>query len=380
MEALDVLGGAVRVAGVVELEPTPFGIALHRLPAWARQQHNDVTLAFVETMPSGGRIEMVTDATCVELDVALTAVQLGEVRTPGVLEIAVDGEVTDAHVVDDLTTLVLLPDGSFDVVPGGPATVRFERLGPGEKRVEIRLPHAAATQLIELRADGVVSPGASQRRRRWIHYGSSISHCLEALRPTGTWPAIAARLADVDLQSFAFAGQCQLDPFVARVIAEQPADLVSAKLGINVVNADSMRERVFVPAVHGFLDTVRAAHPEVPLVVITPIICPVVEDHPGPTNTIDGRCSVVERPDDLAVGALTLQRVRELEREVVAARQATDPNLHLVEGTELFGKGDVADLPDGLHPNAAGYERMGRRFHDLAFAPGAPFGPGSDDL
>jgi hypothetical protein len=158
------------------------------------------------------------------------------------------------------------------------------------------------------------------------------------------------------------------------MIAEQPADLVSAKLGINVVNADSMRERVFVPALHGFLDTVRAAHPEVPLVVITPIICPVVEDHPGPTNTIDGRCTVVERPDDLAVGALTLRRIRELEREVVAARQATDPNLHLVEGTELFGESDLADLPDGLHPNAAGYERMGHRFHDLAFATGAPFG------
>ena len=66
---VDVLGGAVRAAGIVELEPTDRGIVLHRMPAWARVQHNDIALAMLETMPSGGRLEMVTDATTIELDV-----------------------------------------------------------------------------------------------------------------------------------------------------------------------------------------------------------------------------------------------------------------------------------------------------------------------
>ena len=66
------------------------------------------------------------------------------------------------------------------------------------------------------------------------------------------------------------------------MIASQPADLISLKLGINVVNGDTMRERTFVPAVHGFLDTIRERHPDVPVAVVTPIICPVAEDHPGP--------------------------------------------------------------------------------------------------
>lgn len=95
--------------------------------------------------------------------------------------------------------------------------------------------------------------------------------------------------------------------------------------------------------------------------------------HPGPTRTVDGTCTVTERPDALAVGALTLDRIRQLEREVVAARQVTDPNLHLLEGPELFGPHDLADLPDGLHPNAAGYRRMGERFFERAFSPGGPF-------
>jgi hypothetical protein len=190
------------------------------------------------------------------------------------------------------------------------------------------------------------------------------------------WPAVAARRAGVDLQSFGFAGQCQLDPFAARMIADRPADLISLKVGINIVNIDSMRERTFVPAVHGFLDTIRERHPNEPIVLITPIICPVVEDHPGPTGSDStGRWGVVDRPAELGVGALTLRRIRELEAEIVAARQtAGDTNLHLMSGLDLFGADDLDDLPDGLHPNAAGYRRIGERFHQMAFEDG-PFGP-----
>jgi hypothetical protein len=377
-QPVDVLGGAVRIAGVIELEPTDAGIVLHRMPARARAQHNDITLSVAETMPSGGRLEMVTDATSLELEVQLTLLQLGtEPGPPAVFDLVVDGVLTDERSTRTGTLIVVdRPTGAIDIQPGGRTTIRFDGLPNGRKHIEVWLPHAAVVQLIGLRADGTVTAPEPSTARRWVHYGSSISHCLEASRPTGVWPVVAARRAGVDLQSFAFAGQCQLDPFVARMIADQPADLVSLKLGINIVNADSMRERTFVPSIHGFLDTVRDRHPDVPLVLITPITCPVVEDHPGPTG-VDGagRCSVVERPEALALGALTLRRIRELEAEIVAARRAAgDPHLHLVEGPALFGPDDVADLPDGLHPNHAGYQRMGERFHALAFEGDGPFG------
>jgi hypothetical protein len=376
LRAVDVLGGAVRTAGIVELEPTEGGTVLHRMPAWARAQHNDIALPLLETMPSGGRLELVTDATALELDVQLTLLQLGEERGPAaVFDLVVDGELVDAASTRTGTLIVVdRRTGAADFHVGGPTTLRFEGLAAGEKHVEVWLPNASAVQLIELRADGAVRP-AEPAGRRWVHYGSSISHCLEAERPTGVWPVVAARLAGVDLQSFAFAGQCQLDPFVARMIGQQPADLISLKLGINLVNADSMRERTFVPAVHGFLDQIRDHHPDVPLVVVTPITCPVAEDHPGPTGVDDaGQCAVPDRPAALALGALTLRRIRELEAELVAARQAAgDRHLHLLQGPDLFGPDDVGDLPDGLHPNAAGYQRMGERFHALAFQGDGPF-------
>jgi lysophospholipase L1-like esterase len=45
----------------------------------------------------------------------------------------------------------------------------------------------------------------------------------------------------------------------------------------------------------------------------------------------------------------------------------------VLDGLALFGPHDVADLPDLLHPNAAGYQRMGERFHAMAFTSDGPF-------
>ncbi len=110
--------------------------------------------------------------------------------------------------------------------------------------------------------------------------------------------------------------------------------------------------------------------------VISPIICPAAEDHPGPTlPNAEGSFEVVERPAELMVGALSLNRIRMLlERVVDQRRGAGDDQLHYLHGHELFGADDVDDLPDGLHPNSAGYRRMGERFAAYAFSPGGPFG------
>jgi lysophospholipase L1-like esterase len=98
-------------------------------------------------------------------------------------------------------------------------------------------------------------------------------------------------------------------------------------------------------------------------VVITPIMCPVAEHHPGPTFLqSDGLLHTVDRPANLAVGALTLSRIREPLNKHVAARSQQDTNLHIVNGPDLFGLEDLDALPDGLHPNAVGYRRMAERF------------------
>ena len=56
------------------------------------------------------------------------------------------------------------------------------------------------------------------------------------------------------LTSLGFGGQCHLDLFVAQTIRDLPADYISLKVGINIVNQNSLGRRAFASALHGFLD------------------------------------------------------------------------------------------------------------------------------
>lgn len=368
----------VRVAHALGMETGPNGTVFHRFPAWARARTTAPSFPLVESMPTGVRLEMRTTATRLELDVVLTIIENDGVEiAPAVFDLVADGEVVDTrrtsvghHVLVDSRT------GAVDIVPGEPTTIVFDDVPPASE-IAVWLPPAAGLELLELRvpAGAEVEPPPLTLQRRWVHHGSSISHCMEADQATGTWPAVAARLAGVDLHNLAVAGECHLDGFTARIIRDEPADLISLELGINLVNEDSMRERTFVSAVHSFLDLIRDGHTATPIVVVTPIFCPSAEDHPGPTVS-DGAGTFIapERPQHLNAGALTLRRIRELLADVVAARREWgDDHLHLLDGLQLFGPDEVDDLPDALHPNPAGYRRMGERFHRLVFTGSGPF-------
>lgn len=363
--------GSLPVLGASAPELAPHGLVLHRLPPEARTRSPDPMLALVERMPAGARLSFRTDATCLELDVALQVVALrGEEPLPAVFDLVVDGRLVESFSTVEGTRLSLDDEGRLVTVPGGPATVRFERL-PGDltRRVEAWLPHAATVTLCAARIpEGAVMSAVGPEPPRWVHYGSSISHCLEATGPTRTWPAAAALRAGWSLTNLGLAGQCMLDQFVARTIRDLPAEVISLKLGINVLNGDTYRERTFVPALHGFLDTVRDGHPSTPVVLLTPVSFPAGEDAPGPTAVrADGTFGTVPRPAELAVGALSLSRIRELVAQVAAVRQ--DPALHLLDGRSLFGPDDAALLHDGLHPSAEGYLLMADRFFDLVCGP-----------
>lgn len=248
------------VRGALDLERTDRGILPHRLPAWARAQWLDGQLAMAESQPSGVRLAFRTRATAVELDTVPTKrVYPGAPPRPdGVYDLLLDGRLTAQGSVAGGDTLVVdMAAGTAETRRGAPGTLRFAGLPSDLKDVEIWLPHNETTELVALRTDAPVEPTPDRGRKVWLHHGSSISHGSDAASPTTTWPALAAALGGVELVNLGFGGSALLDLFTARTMRDTPADVISLKLGINLVNHDLMRLRAFAPAVHGFLDTIR---------------------------------------------------------------------------------------------------------------------------
>ncbi|MGW3287946.1 GDSL-type esterase/lipase family protein [Streptomyces sp. NPDC001002] len=375
--------------GALDVEHTEHGVLPHRLPARARAQCDDPQLAMVEAQPSGVRLVFRTRATAVELDTLPTKrVYVGAPPRPdGVYDLLVDGRPAGQGTVPGGNALTIdMAKGTAEVRQGAIGTLRFDGLSGDSKVVEIWLPHDEATELVALRTDAPVEPAPDPGRPVWLHHGSSISHGSFAASPTTTWPALAASLGGVELINLGLGGSALLDPFTARALRDTPADLISVKIGINLVNTDVMRLRAFTPAVHGFLDTVREGHPTTPLLVVSPVLCPIHEDTPGPSAAdfgalADGqlRFKAMGDPAEVAEGKLTLNVIRDELARIVERRRPEDPNLHYLDGRELYGEDDFAELPlpDDLHPDAATHRLMGKRFAGLAFATEGVFGTGS---
>lgn len=321
-------------------------------------------------MGSGVRLRFRSSATNISIDLRIMRIFVVGLHTelaPAPYELRLNGKFHQLqHACKGNLLEITLndPDAPPErIVEGESETLNFGNLPFDMKDIEIWFPASTSSALESIRANAEILPPSAITKKKWVHYGSSISQCGETDKPSSIWAVNAAERLGLDIFNLGLAGQCHLDGFVARTIADIPVDFITLKLGINTLNADTMRERTFVPAVHNFLDIIRAKQPSTPIKIISPIWCPLHEDVPGPSLLREGALTSQVRTAEFSTGALTLKRVRVLLQEVVANRN--DSNMTYLDGLELFNASDVADLPDLLHPNDAGYQRMGERFAAL---------------
>ncbi len=339
------------IDGVVDVRRVDGALQPIRVPAGELGLYDPFT-RYVATMPGGARLRFRTDSTRIALALSERRIAGSADTRSAWYDLFVDGvrmarQRADGGATHDLEANRVQGDDA--------ATVVFAGLPATDKQVELWLPQFASVRIRDLQIDDAATLRPwPDLRQRIVFHGSSITHCAEAAGPSDAWPAVAARLANVRHLNLGWAGSCLLSGLAARIVRDQPANAIVLKLGINVSDNAALQERTFVDSAHAMIAIVREKHPRVPLALVSPIISP---------------------PREMASsgGGLPLVKMRALLQDVASTWQARgDGNLHYLSGLELFGAADLADLPDALHPNAAGYQRMGERFHALMLAPGKP--------
>jgi lysophospholipase L1-like esterase len=203
--------------------------------------------------------------------------------------------------------------------------------------------------------DGAIRPPepTDAPDRTYMAYGSSITHGTGLSGAAISYPAQVAWRLGYQLKNFGASGCCLCENALADYLAEQPCDLVTLELSVNMLGsaftAEQFRERA------GYLvQRITDSDPDRPVVCITVL--------PHFRDIDESFCD----PNAKA----TVGEFRQVLREIVG--DLARPNLHLIEGPDLLP--DIAALTcDLIHPGVRGMiqisEELTRRITDLGLFP-----------
>jgi lysophospholipase L1-like esterase len=170
---------------------------------------------------------------------------------------------------------------------------------------------------------------------QWLAYGSSITHSNLA-----GYPYHASRLLHWNVHAKGLSGSCHIEPaatdYFVDYIKAHDIDIMTAELGVNMRNSFTVEE--FTKRAAYFIKNIRAALPQKPLVLISSF-----------TNSNH----YSRDPERLGVAAQAGFDVS--LRQLV--KKANDPNIHLIEGTELLPDFTLLGA-DVLHPTNSGHALM----------------------
>jgi lysophospholipase L1-like esterase len=228
-------------------------------------------------------------------------------------------------------------DRCVDTQPAvlGRGTVRL-KVGEGNGRVVVYLPEGMKPHIRSVVAvDGAIAPAPTQPR--WIAYGDSITEGWSASAPSRCWLAVAGRELAMDTVNLGYAGSARGEMVTAQQIAALDADVITVAFGTNCWTTIPHSAAMARANTAAFLHIVRSAHPDVPVLVVSPLIRPDAEDFPN------------------ALGA-TLGDIRAAIEDTVSARR--DRLTTLLPGADLVPEGL---LSDGIHPGDEGHRLLASR-------------------
>lgn len=287
---------------------------LYRMP---ENKFDELTKGVVNRSktPSGGRILM----RCSSSTLALKVLPINKGNNRG-FDVYINGKYHSTAVAETPETESTL--------------VLFSGLDTKEKEILVYLPHL---QEVLVKAVGV-DPSArfSPPEHKFAHplpvvlYGSSVCQGSGGNHPGMTYGAILCRELNLDFINLGFGGAGKAEKNVVDLVKSIPACCYVFDLGKSYGSQDKT-------AYFEMLKTVRAAHPDVPILCLTPIT------------------SVKEvKEEEYSKRSIHTRTV--MRDAVKDAEQAGAKNIRLIEGEDLLGfkEHDVLSK-DGVHPSDKGY-------------------------
>ncbi len=317
----------------LEINGLPWYAANHgewiRLPLGLKGVVRDPVWELAQS-PSGGRIRFRTDS-------ASLAVKLEYPEAPGMRNMHAFGQTGVDLYVDGVYRETAIADA--EAKPGKVYTHSYYSGRPrAEREITLYLPLYMGVKVlgIGLDKDARLLPAKPFAvAKPVVFYGTSITQGGCASRSGMSYQAILGRLLNIDFVNLGFSGNGRGEPEMARAVADIDASCYVMDFAQNNPTVESLQE-VYA----SFVETIRAKHAEVPVVLITPIYA--AHESWGPAPRLEGMRAHIRQ-----VGA----------RRIAAG----DKQLQIVEGTDLLGPAEGGGLVDGTHPNDLGFQWMAER-------------------
>jgi hypothetical protein len=280
--------------------------------------------------PSGGRIRFRTDSTSL-------SVKLEYPEAPGMKNMHAFGQSGVDLYLDGVYRGTAIADA--EAKPGKVYSHSYYSGRPRvEREIALYLPLYMGVKVLAVGLDKEASLRPAKPfalAKPVVFYGTSITQGGCASRPGMSYQAILGRTLNLDFVNLGFSGNGRGEPEMARAVADIDASCYVMDFAQNNPTLESLVE-VYAP----FVETIRTRHPEIPVVLITPIYA--TRESWGPDARLDGMRAHIRQ-----VGA----------RRIAAG----DKYLQIVEGTDLLGPADGGGLVDGTHPNDLGFLWMADR-------------------
>ncbi len=293
-----------------------------RMPKSVAEATN-ARVACLYSNPAGGRVRFKTDSGRIAIrakypNLTPRTILTGQVSTGFDIYIRENGIPTFYAAL--YPPVDMTEDGYEKCVP----------LKEGEKEIEIYLPIYNDLQSLEIGLDAgarLEAPTPYSHSAPILYYGSSITQGASASRPGNVYSAILARRFDTDFLNLGFAGGACGEAAIAEYMASLSPSVFVCDYDYNAPSVEHLA------ATHlPLYRTMRAAHPELPIILITKPILLACGDN----------------PDN--------DRRREIIYETYrTARAEGDGRIYILDGKEAFAPYEAGmGCADGVHPNDFG--------------------------